>query len=122
MGPDSTKKVGDNEVHILLLYHNKYFNKSDEKYAFFQNDVLKESLLTKNLVAPFELSPQRELTKTDSTFFYELTIPIFSANHNTAFVKVTFICFKHWGRCDALFLRKLNGKWRIVSQDMLWIA
>ncbi|OXA81286.1 hypothetical protein SAMN05444397_10336 [Flavobacterium aquidurense] len=54
--------------------------------------------------------------------FYEMTIPVFSLDRKNAYVKLDYYCTGLCGSGKAIYLKKLNGKWKIIEKRETWIS
>ncbi len=54
--------------------------------------------------------------------FYEMNIPIFSLDKNKAYVELGYYCGGLCGSGKALYLKKINGKWKIIDSWRTWIS
>jgi hypothetical protein len=52
--------------------------------------------------------------------FYEMSIPIFSFDKRTAYVELDHRCGHLCGNGRAFYLRKINGKWKIIENFRTW--
>ena len=54
--------------------------------------------------------------------FYEMNIPIFSLDKNKAYVEIGYYCGSLCGSGKAIYLKKINGKWKIIDTWQTWIS
>lgn len=54
--------------------------------------------------------------------FYEMNIPIFSLDKNKAYVELGYHCGSLCGSGKAIYLKKINGKWKIIDIWQTWIS
>jgi hypothetical protein len=54
--------------------------------------------------------------------FYNLSIPIFSLDKQKAFVELEHHCGSLCGSGKGYYLKKINGKWKIVQEWRTWIS
>lgn len=54
--------------------------------------------------------------------FYEMNIPIFSLDKNKAYVQLGYHCGGLCGSGKAIYLKKINGKWKIIATWRTWIS
>jgi len=98
-----------------------YFSKDDSLYIIFQNDTLKHFRLNKQLFPQLKFRPLiSENSGRKSRRYIDLSIPIFSLDQHIAYVQLNDLC-PHCGSGYFIFLKKMNGKWKIVKQGMTWI-
>ncbi|TFF33887.1 hypothetical protein [Mucilaginibacter psychrotolerans] len=62
------------------------------------------------------------LPKFGGNCYYTITIPIFSLDHNMAYVQQSMLCNFLGGGASGIYLSKINGKWKIVRRVGLWIS
>ncbi|MNR29931.1 hypothetical protein D3C85_1473490 [compost metagenome] len=73
-----------------------------------------------NTITIEELKTQR--TKGQRIRFYEMTIPVLSFDRQKAYVQLGYHCGSLCGSGKAIYLRKINGKWMIITKWETWIS
>lgn len=102
-----------------LVNHQRFFDQTDSSYFLFQNNSIKEFSIDKTiaekLAATTTLSEQqRENELGNPIHYYDLTIPILSADNKKAYVEWTTNC-SGCGGVTAFYLEKSKDKWTIVG-------
>jgi hypothetical protein len=112
-----------NKIYFYNLIPSKYFEANDRDFLLFQNSILPTFILSKNLQNKLNITTFEEQADNKkagkSIAFYDLSVPIFSADLTTAFVEVTFNCPGLCGEVTGLFLKRVDGKWFIVGSEKL---
>jgi len=107
-------------------FGSRYFSKEDSSYFIFQNNVIPTFRLDSSFTKLIKLTTNRQLEereKHNETFcYYELSLPIFSLDRKSAYVRFNQHCFFLGGYGMTIFLKKINGKWKIVSQNQTWVS
>jgi hypothetical protein len=105
-------------------YRESFFSKTDSLYLLFQNDTLKSFRFNKNLINGIPLTSTNKQQpgnkRNYNARFFDMSIPIFSLDQNTAYVQLDHIC-PMCGAGYALYLQKKNGEWKIVKSMMTWL-
>lgn len=118
-------------IYITQLVPSKikgqtFFSSKDSLYLLEQNsnpDKLKigKSIVEKLNTTTIEKTKIRRKNRQRSRF-YEMTIPIFSADKQNAYVELDYECGGLCGSGQAIYLKKINGKWKIIVQWQSWIS
>ena len=118
-------------IYITQLVPSKikgqtFFSSKDSLYLLEQNsnpDKLKigKSIVEKLNTTTIEKTKIRRKNRQRSRF-YEMTIPIFSADKQNAYVELDYECGGLCGSGQAIYLKKINGKWKIILQWQSWIS
>lgn len=129
--PDTTTNVpppiDHNSVSIFnllnsLVNHQRFFGRTDSSYFIFQNSFIDSFVPDKEIAqkvfTTFEYEVQQNSDSLVNTSFYDLTIPILSADHSKAYVELTRSC-SGCGGAIALYLQKTDDKWSIVGWQRL---
>jgi len=111
---------------LLDAYSNKYFSKKDSAYLFFQNKIIHSFRLEGTFSKLINLTDNNQVIKSRTKqhgFFryYEISLPIFSMDRKIAYVTIDYHC-PLCGYGMAILLRKMNGKWKIITQTETWIS
>lgn len=120
-----------NGVYLKNLFYTYYelkpfFNKSDSLNLLSQNDILNNFVVDNKNFKKYKTITLDELKekhkiKNEINYFY-LTIPIFSSDNNKAYVEVVERCGGECGGAEALYLEKINNKWKITFRRQLWVS
>jgi hypothetical protein len=117
-------------IYLNDLFYYKlditFFPKKDSLQILAQNDVLKTYIINspiakRILMTTFEEQKKKSKKNLDANFLY-LTIPIFSADNNKAYLEINEKCFGNCGWGKAIYLEKQNGKWKIIYKRELWVG
>jgi hypothetical protein len=116
------------EITDLLskkVNNQTFFSSKDSIYLQFQNKNSKKIILDENINDKIKQIDLREKRTTKSSFenrYYTFTIPYFSLDKTKVYIEVTHYCPYMCSSADAFFLEKQNGKWKIISKQLLWIS
>ena len=120
-----------NDISIENLLHYKienemFFTSKDSLYLLQQNLNPKKLKIKKKLAEKINLTTKnkeinkRKISKPYS--YYEMTIPIFSLDKNKAYLELNHYCGSLCGSGKSIYLKKINGKWKIVDKWRTWIS
>lgn len=135
--PDTTKTVpppiNNDAVSIFRLLHGLIKLKpngqtvipvADYNYILFQNTVLKNFSIkndfANNIIVTSFNEQQQKYKQGIPRQYYDLTIPILSADGKKAYVEVTFNCSGLCGGAIAIYLEKKDKRWQIINRERLW--
>lgn len=88
-------------------------NLNQEKLKVDSNSVDKVNFTTKDK----EIQKERAEKPHD---FYEMTIPVFSLNGQIAYLELNHYCGRLCGSGKSYYLKKTNGKWKIIKEWSNW--
>ncbi|OCB71792.1 hypothetical protein [Flavobacterium crassostreae] len=120
-----------NNISIQNLLNNKienqiFFTSKDSLYLLKQNLNPQKLKIEKEIVEKINLtSKEKEINKKgkgEFYNFYEMTIPIFSSDNQKAYVELNHYCGRLCGSGKSIYLKKINGKWKIVDKWRTWIS
>jgi len=108
-----------------LVNHQRFFDRTDSSYFLFQNNRIKtfsiDKAVAEKLVASTSFAEQqRENELNKPTHYYDLTIPILSADNKKAYIEWTTNC-SGCGGATAFYLEKINNKWTVVGSQTRWM-
>ena len=120
----------ENRYITTLLYDHvsddKFFTKKDSTFILSQNSNPKRIEIARKITEKLNTTTfENELKKiknNEDYDFYEMSIPIFSLDKQTAYVELDYRCGHLCGNGRAFYLRKINGKWKIVEDFKTWIS
>ena len=103
-----------------------FFSSKDSLYLLEQNSNPEKLAIEKKLInklnnTTIEKIKIRRKNKQRSRF-YEMTIPVFSVDRQSAYVELDYHCGGLCGDGQVIFLKKINGKWKIIVQWQSWIS
>ncbi|MBS7229530.1 hypothetical protein KHA90_00710 [Flavobacterium psychroterrae] len=103
-----------------------FFSSKDSLYLLAQNLNPEKLAIEKKLInkwnnTTIEKIKTRRKNKQKSRF-YEMTIPVFSVDRQSAYVELDYQCGGLCGSGQDIFLKKINGKWKIIVQWQSWIS
>ncbi|WKL46153.1 hypothetical protein Q1W71_14430 [Flavobacterium pectinovorum] len=120
-----------NGIYITSLIPFKikgytFFSSKDSLYLLEQNSNPEKLKIEKKLInklnnTTIEKIKIRRENKQRSRF-YEMTIPVFSVDRQSAYVELDYHCGGLCGDGQVIFLKKINGKWKIIVQWQSWIS
>jgi hypothetical protein len=130
--PDTTTEVpppvDHNTVSIFKLFnslveHQRFFARIDSSFFLFQNtsvdSFIIDKTMTEKLVTTTFYEQQQKAASNLTLRYYDLTIPILSADQRKAYIELTNNC-SGCGGATAFFLEKTNSKWIIAGWRSLW--
>lgn len=103
-----------------------FFSSKDSLYLLEQNSNPEKLKIGKSIVEKLNTTTT-EKTKLQHKSgqrlrFYEMTIPILSADKQNAYVELDYQSGYLYGTGKAIYLKKINGKWKIIVQYRNWIS
>ncbi|WP_026838884.1 hypothetical protein [Gillisia sp. JM1] len=118
----------ENRYITTILYDNisdeVFFSSKDSSFILAQNSNPKRIKIDKKITDKLNTTTfQNELKKINNGEdydFYEMSIPIFSFDKRTAYVELDHRCGHLCGNGRAFYLRKINGKWKIIENFRTW--
>ena len=104
----------------------KFFTSKDSLTILEQNSnpekiEIDKSLSEKINSTTFEMELEKRKNGKEYNF-YNLSIPIFSLDRQKAFVELEHHCGSLCGSGKGIYLKKINGKWKIVETWRTWIS
>ena len=110
-----------------------FFTKYDSLCIIFQNRNLKSFVINKKILnSIFKTTiaeEQHKETLTKPFQFYELTIPIMSFDRKRAYIEKTFNHISQHGKISerfgdttAIYLEKIDNKWKIIDWKIIRIC
>jgi len=119
-----------NDVSItdLLNYDRKstFFKTVDSLYLLKQNLNPEKLEIDPRIVGEVNFTAKdKEINKkkTGKPYsYYEMTIPVFSLNNQVAYVELNHYCGSLCGNGQSLYLKKINGKWKLIEKWETWIS
>jgi hypothetical protein len=119
-----------NDISITDLLH--YDRKSTFFKAVDSLHLLKQNLNPEKLEVDSDLFEKVNFTTKDKEIhkketgesynFYEITIPIFSLNGKVAYLELNHYCGSLCGSGESIYLKKINGKWKVIEKWRTWIS
>ncbi len=117
------------EVSIEDLLHYRksfYFSAKDSLSLLKQNSNPEKFKIEESLAEKInQTTKEKEINKKKKGKpfdFYEMTIPIFSLDNQKAYLELNHHCGGLCGGGTSIFLRKINGKWKIVDKRQTWMS
>jgi hypothetical protein len=119
---DSTQRVGAIPIEwILNKDHAEQFNPKDSLYILSQNNKVKSFRLDKSFFSNITLTTADAQETLKPPRFYEISIPIFSADNKKAYVQMNKHC-EMCGKGYTFYLEKRNKEWKIIWWTLRWIS
>jgi hypothetical protein len=116
-------------IENLLYYkieNEMFFTSKDSLFLLQQNMNPKKLKIEKSVVEIINsTTKQKEKIKKEkgeSYNFYEMTIPIFSSDKQKAYLELNHYCGGLCGSGKSIYLKKINGKWKVIDKWRTWIS
>ena len=108
------------------IQENLFFSSKDSIFILAQNSNSEKLPLAKRIadrmnITTFELEMAKRKTGQDYKF-YQISIPIFSHNGLNAYVQLDYRCGTLCGNGEDIFLKKVNGEWKITAVYKSWMS
>ena len=120
-----------NDVSIEDLLNNKienqmFFSSIDSLFLLEQNLKPKKLKIENEIIEKINVTSKNielEKKKSGKSYnYYEMTIPIFSKDNQKAYLELNHYCGYLCGSGKSIYLKKVNGKWKIVEKWRTWIS
>jgi hypothetical protein len=122
--PSDLDKVSIFNLFNTLVDQQIFFARADSSYFLFQNNIIKTFTLDDKILVGIKMTTLIEQQQIDnaqeSVNYYDLTIPILSADNKKAYVELTNNCSNCSGAI-ALFLQKEVSGWTVVGWQRRWM-
>ncbi|MFD2910243.1 hypothetical protein ACFSX9_16045 [Flavobacterium ardleyense] len=116
-------------IENLIYYkiENKmFFTNTDSLFLLKQNLKPNELKIENKIIKKLNVTSKKiELEKKKigkSYNYYEMTIPAFSKDNQKAYLELNHYCGNLCGSGKSIYLKKVNGKWKIVDKRRTWIS
>lgn len=123
---DNNSSIDINQLLNEKIDNLVFFEKTDSSFFRFQNDTLLHFFIdNKELNNINFTSTAEQIIKIQATryaIFYDITIPIFSADLGKAYVEVKLNRPFLGGYKYGIYLKKINNKWTIVGKKEISIS
>ncbi|WP_415328419.1 hypothetical protein [Chryseobacterium sp. MMS23-Vi53] len=126
--PEEIRPINENERTldwILNFNLKKPFSKNDSIYLLSQNINPDTLEISNELKSRYNFSnlPKILLDRKNKKYYqyYEFSIPVFSADHKTAYIELDYHSKGYFGQGMAYILKKENNKWKILESGGTWI-
>jgi hypothetical protein len=126
--PPPPPSFNDISITDLLNFDRKstFFKAVDSLYLLKQNLNPEKLEIDNKIVGKVNFTiKDKEISKkkTGKPYnYYEMTIPVFSSNKQVAYLEVNHYCGRLCGSGKSLYLKKINGKWKIIEKWRTWIS
>lgn len=131
--PWSTGDTGLNHINIESLFtpqRNAGFLKKDSLYVVFQCRIQKglkidtAELTNHMFTSDAEMKAIRNRSRKEyfAYYYYQISVPLFSSDQKQAYLMLDSYYMRSQAVGYAFILKKINGKWKIVKQDITWIT
>jgi hypothetical protein len=124
--PPSFYKISIEDLLNYKIENEMFFTSKDSLDLLRQNLNPEKLIIEKDILQKINLTTEeRENTKRKNGElynFYVMTIPIFSSDNNKAYVELNHYCGGLCGNGKSIFLKKINGKWKVVDKWRTWIS
>ena len=102
----------------------RFFSSKDSLYLLEQNSNPEKLKIENDLINRLNTITIEKLKtqykKGQRIRFYEMTIPVFSLDKQKAYVQLGYHCGRLCGNGKAIYLKKINGKWKIITKWETW--
>jgi len=119
------------DIYITELINNKikeesFFSSKDSLYLLKQNSNPEKLKIEKYLINKLNsITIEKAIIRNKKVHpfkFYEMTIPVLSLDRQKAYVQLGYHCGSLCGNGKAIYLKKVNGKWKIIEKWETWIS
>lgn len=119
------------DIYITEILNTKikgktFFSSGDSLYLLEQNSNPEKLKIEKELLNKLNTTTVEEALlkrkKSEMFRFYEMTIPVFSLDRQNAYVQLDYHCTGLCGSGRAIYLKKINGNWKIIQNWETWIS
>jgi tRNA nucleotidyltransferase/poly(A) polymerase len=119
------------DIYITQLINSKtkeesFFSSKDSLYLLKQNSNPEKLKIGKDLINKLNSTTIEKAIirnkKVHPFRFYEMTIPVLSLDRQKAYVQLGYHCGGLCGNGKAIYLKKVNGKWKIIEKWKTWIS
>jgi len=119
-------KVSINDLMNTKINGLPFFSSKDSLSLIDQNpELLKHKIINSTLEKINPTTKEKEISKrkTGQPYnYYEMTIPVFSADNTKAYIQLNHYCGGLCGSGTAIYLSKSNGKWKVIDKHEIWIS
>jgi hypothetical protein len=126
--PPPPPSFNDISIQNLLNYKKDeiFFTSKDSLFLLEQNLYSQKIKIEFKVEEGINLtSKQNEINKRKNGElynYYEMTIPIFSPDNKKAYLELNHYCGRLCGSGKSIYLKKIDGKWKIVTKWGTWIS
>lgn len=124
--PPSFTTVSIQNLMYSKMHSDDFFSSKDSLFLLQQNFNPKILKISNHIDVKINwTSLNQELQKRENNErynYYELSIPVFSAHRQKAYVILNHYCGYLCGSGQSIFLKRMNGKWIIIEQYRDWIS
>lgn len=119
------------DIYITELINSKikeesFFSSKDSLYLLKQNSNPEKLKIGKDLINKLNsITSEKAKIRNKKVLpfrFYEMTIPVLSLDKQKAYVQLGHHCGSLCGEGQAIYLKKVNGKWKIIAKWETWIS
>lgn len=131
--PDTTNNfpppIDHSKISIFTLFnslvnHQRFFERSDSSYFLSQNNSIDTCTIDKSITEKLAVTTldeqQQKIDSGKLVHYYDLTIPILSADQMKAYIELTNNC-SGCGGATGIYLKKANNKWIVAGWLRLWM-
>jgi len=127
--PPPPPSFNDASIENLLIFkieNQIFFTNKDSLFLLEQNLRPNELKIGKEIIEKINATSKKieqEKKKIGKPYtYYEMTIPVFSKDNKKAYLELNHYCGYLCGSGKSIFLKKVNGKWKIVDKWRTWIS
>lgn len=119
-------QISIDELLNKKIENNLFFNPSDSLFLLNQNiNTEKIKINEKNIEKINLTSIEKEIGKRKANqkySFYQMTIPVFSKDKQKAYLELNHYCGRLCASGKSIYLKKINGKWKIIYKIETWVS
>ena len=126
--PPPPPSFNDVSITDLMDYNRNstFFKAVDSLYLLKQNLNPEKLEIDSNIVGQINFTTKdKEISKKKAEQpyrYYEMTIPVFSLDNQVAYVELNYYCGRLCGSGKSVYLKKNNGKWKVIEKWKTWIS
>jgi hypothetical protein len=120
------KKINANYLLNEKINGEIFFSSKDSLAIIAQNSNPKKLKVAEIIIDNFNTTTiQEEMAnreKGQQYSFYEMSIPVFSLNKQKAYLELDYSCGSLCGYGMAIYLKKVNGIWKVIEKHRTWVS
>lgn len=124
--PPAPGRIYLSEILNDVINNEVFFSTKDSSNLIAQNSNPSKFEIDKSVLKNINFTTTdkevKKQKKEDFYRFYAMTIPIFSLDNKKAYVELDYHCGTLCGYGNAIYLKKIRGKWIIVEKVKTWIS
>ena len=111
-------------IEDILRYKNiGLFSSKDSLYLLKQNSNPQKFKIDETILQKVNQTTwKKEFDLGTKHDYYEMTIPLFSLDNKNAYLELIHLYGQMQGTGKAIYLKKINGRWKIIKKKAKWIS